>query len=249
MKNQLNKEQELQAFEEQLQKQSPAANIHKSRFSKLSIGLGLSVLLAYQAVTWKTEAATFSPNHETVENGLEWVDMNIPEIIEEQPEPEKREEQKPPKVQILTPDDCEDCDDPILDLNPDDTISFTFTPDIPPVDDPIDSPDPLIPVDFAEIPASFIGGNNAFRQYLASHINTNLVKATGARGMVVIYYEVNIDGSIQNVKTIKSLHPRVDQEIMRVFKSMPRWKPASTQGKLVVQRRQLPIPVGPRIRN
>ena len=64
--------------------------------------------------------------------------------------------------------------------------------------------------------------------------------------MVVVQYEVNVDGRIQNVKILRSLHPRVDQEVMRVFRGMPRWKPASLQGRPVIQRRKMPIPVGPR---
>lgn len=44
---------------------------------------------------------------------------------------------------------------------------------------------------------------------------------------------VEKDGSISNVKVLRSLHKDLDAEAVRVVKSMPKWKPGSQLGKTI----------------
>ncbi len=50
-------------------------------------------------------------------------------------------------------------------------------------------------------------------------------------GLVVVEYVVDKKGDVTDVKIIKPLHPLLDEEVLRVMKSMPRWKPGRKNWK------------------
>ena len=51
------------------------------------------------------------------------------------------------------------------------------------------------------------------------------------QGRVVVSFIVEKDGSLTDVKVIKSLDPAFDKEAIRVVKSMPKWEPGMWRGK------------------
>ena len=50
-------------------------------------------------------------------------------------------------------------------------------------------------------------------------------------GGVVIRFVIDVDGSVVDAEIIRSAHPLLDNEVLRVFKSMPKWTPCFNQGK------------------
>ena len=52
-------------------------------------------------------------------------------------------------------------------------------------------------------------------------------------GQVVAKIYIDPIGTINNVEIIKSLHPLLDEEAIRVIKSSPKWEPAKQNGKAV----------------
>lgn len=50
-------------------------------------------------------------------------------------------------------------------------------------------------------------------------------------GRVLVTFIINRDGSIANIKVVKSVHPLLDNEAKRVVKLMPHWKPGIEDGK------------------
>ena len=52
-------------------------------------------------------------------------------------------------------------------------------------------------------------------------------------GRVNVVFIVNEDGSLSDVKVIRSISPELDKEAIRVVKSMPKWNPAKQNGKAV----------------
>lgn len=60
-------------------------------------------------------------------------------------------------------------------------------------------------------------------------------------GRVLVTFVVEKDGSISNVETVKSVFPSLDDEAVRVVKSMPNWKPGKQNGKVVRVKYTLPI--------
>ncbi len=83
----------------------------------------------------------------------------------------------------------------------------------------------------------FPGGEQALRLYLKQAIeNPNDLK-----GKAYISFTVDTDGSIADVKILRTNMPGVNYELIKAIKDMPKWKPAMGMGKAV--RRQYSIPV------
>ena len=76
-------------------------------------------------------------------------------------------------------------------------------------------------------PASFEEGKNAMGRYLASHIKyPESLRDKGPEGSVPILFEIDKEGNITNLKVLRSLHPELNKEALRVVKAMPKWQPA-----------------------
>ena len=52
---------------------------------------------------------------------------------------------------------------------------------------------------------------------------------------------VNKDGSLQNIRILKSAHPCTDEAILTAFGRMPRWNPAEANGCPVRLRCVIPV--------
>ena len=62
------------------------------------------------------------------------------------------------------------------------------------------------------------------------------------QGMVTVWLEVETDGSIGNVKVVRSAHPLLNDEAVRVVKSMPKFKPVIENGMPVKQQFTMVVP-------
>lgn len=52
-------------------------------------------------------------------------------------------------------------------------------------------------------------------------------------GQVVVRVHIDSTGVVNEVEVVKSLHPMLDAEVVRVIKNSPKWKPATQNGKTV----------------
>ena len=85
--------------------------------------------------------------------------------------------------------------------------------------------------DVVEQMPSFPGGPSALMQFLSSNIKYPVVaEENGVQGRVVCTFVVERDGSITDVRVIKSVDPSLDKEAVRVVKSMPKWIPGKQNG-------------------
>ena len=88
----------------------------------------------------------------------------------------------------------------------------------------------------------FPGGMAKMNEYL----KYNLIYPTkawesGIQGRVMISFVIEKDGSISNVKVMRSLEPECDAEAVRVVKAMPKWKPGKQRGEAVRVSYTVPI--------
>ena len=96
--------------------------------------------------------------------------------------------------------------------------------------------------DVVEQMPSFPGGPSALMQYLSSNIKYPVVaEENGVQGRVVCTFVVEKDGSITDVRVIKSVDPSLDKEAMRVVKSMPKWIPGKQNGSAVRVKYTVPV--------
>lgn len=90
--------------------------------------------------------------------------------------------------------------------------------------------------------AEFPGGNMAASNWISKNMTyPEECQKQGIEGRVVIKFVVNKDGSIVDAEAVKSPHPALAAEALRVVKSMPKWKPAKEGGKVVRSRFNIPI--------
>ena len=57
----------------------------------------------------------------------------------------------------------------------------------------------------------------------------------GKQGKVVVTFVIEKDGSITNAKVTQALYPSLDEESLRVVKSMPKWTPGKMKGGKAVR--------------
>ncbi len=85
----------------------------------------------------------------------------------------------------------------------------------------------------------FPGGEAALVKYLESHINYPPEPAKN--GHVIVQFVVKKDGSIGEVKVVRSLDKDLDKEAIRVIKSLPNFTPGRQDGKAVSVWYTLPV--------
>ena len=96
--------------------------------------------------------------------------------------------------------------------------------------------------DVVEQMPSFPGGPSALFEYLSKNIKYPAVaEENGVQGRVIVTFVVERDGSITDVKVVKSVDPSLDKEAQRVVKSMPRWIPGKQNGQAVRVKYTVPV--------
>ena len=96
--------------------------------------------------------------------------------------------------------------------------------------------------DAVEQMPSFPGGQGALMQWLSENVKYPVVaQENGVQGRVVVAFVVEKDGSITDVRVVRSIDPVLDQEAQRVMMSMPRWKPGTKNGSAVRVKYNVPV--------
>jgi protein TonB len=71
-------------------------------------------------------------------------------------------------------------------------------------------------------------------EYLAEHLKyPKKARKNNIEGRVVASFIVQEDGSLDSIRIIKAIGGGCDEEVIRVIKGMPAWKPGKQNGKCV----------------
>ena len=91
-------------------------------------------------------------------------------------------------------------------------------------------------------PPAFQGGMEKFYKYLAANCKypAEAVK-NNIQGKVLLSFIVEKDGTISEVKVVKSLGSGTDEEAVRLLENSPKWKPATRGNKPVRVKYDVPI--------
>ncbi|TAF32113.1 MAG: energy transducer TonB [Cytophagales bacterium] len=82
--------------------------------------------------------------------------------------------------------------------------------------------------------AAFPGGQQGYEKFLQKNLKyPKAASDAGVEGKVFLQFIVEKNGSIDNVKVLKSLGYGCDAEAIRVVKMMPRWTPAQKNGNVI----------------
>lgn len=86
-------------------------------------------------------------------------------------------------------------------------------------------------IDKVDEKPSFPGGESAMMSYLNSNVKyPDVAQENGVQGRVIVESIIEKDGSMSDVKVIRSVDPSLDREALRVVKAMPKWTPAKLKG-------------------
>lgn len=80
--------------------------------------------------------------------------------------------------------------------------------------------------------AQFIGGREQLTTFFASHLHyPEMAAVRHIEGSVVLTFTIDTSGVVQNIKIRSGLGHGCDQEALRLVQNMPRWKPATFNGR------------------
>lgn len=98
----------------------------------------------------------------------------------------------------------------------------------------------------AEKNPQFPGGDKAMQEFIRENLRyPELARIQNITGVIHIYFVIKYDGTVREVKVVKGLQPDLDNEVLRVIRSMPSWNPGMRGGVPVNVRCIIPITVSP----
>lgn len=113
-----------------------------------------------------------------------------------------------------------------------------------PVRDTVQADDDAEVFEKVEVEASFPGGDNAWRRFLEQNLNADVPanrKAPVGTYTVVIQFVVDKEGKISQILPLTSHGYGMEEEVVRILKKAPRWKPAIQDGRNVRAYRKQPV--------
>lgn len=88
----------------------------------------------------------------------------------------------------------------------------------------------------------FPGGLSALQDFMSSNITMpKAARKAKLRGKVIVQFAVDTDGSISDIVVIRDIGNGCGNEVARMVKSMPKWKPGKQNGVLVKVPFTLPV--------
>jgi protein TonB len=88
-----------------------------------------------------------------------------------------------------------------------------------------------------EKPATYPGGLDAFKQYLAENLKyPEEALKNKKEGRVFVQFIVEPDGSLSDVQVVKGIGGACDKEAVRVLMNSPKWIPGEQSGQKVRQK-------------
>ena len=145
------------------------------------------------------------------------------------PQQQKVEQQQEPTRYNKVDEATEIVEEPV-DLPPvEEKTDAEETEEEPPINLNEDDEDVLKIVE--ELP-EYPGGMVEFMKWLTATLKyPQKALKQKIKGKVMVSFIVNKDGTISDIKLVKSVHKLLDDEALRVIRMMPNWKPGLEKGK------------------
>lgn len=166
----------------------------------------------------------------------EYLEEVVVEKQEEEPPPPPPPDQPEPQQEIDLEQEIETVE------NKNEEVKETVVEVIEIVEEPeiVEVVEPV--VDFPDVEAAFVGGENAMQRWMQENLQyPEISMEMGEQGKVYLKFVVEKDGTITNVEVIKGVSRDLDNEAKRLVRSMPGWKPGESKGLKVRSSFTMPI--------
>ena len=91
----------------------------------------------------------------------------------------------------------------------------------------------------------FVGGQKALEAYIIKQLALSTIEAEKWKTeKVVIRFVINVDGSLEGIKVLRTKDKELKARILKLVKEMPRWNPGEVGGQKVKSQVTLPIKIG-----
>lgn len=227
-------------------KKSPQADLENYRTILVETGLVIGLLLSIFLIEYKTyEKAAKDMGEVEAE-----IDDEVIPITERQTKP-------PPPPPPPPPEQIEVVDDEV-ELEEELDISSSESDEMEEVEEiemEEETSDEVLNFQVVESVPVFPGCEDAennqerkqcFQRQIMGYVGRNfkfpdMAKEMGIEGRVYVNFVIEKDGSFSNIKVVRGVDKMIDEEAVRVVKSMPKVKPAKQRGKPVRMSFTLPI--------
>lgn len=219
-------------------KKSTKANLNQFRLIFFEVGLVLVFFLLWNRF-----------EHKTGEVEVEILDSQMAAPLEAEEAPITRQEElkppppPPPRPQvveeiIIKEDDAEIENEVEME---DTEVDENTEVEIVEIEDEEEAEEIPIFVVVEEMP-EFPGGQLELRKHIANSVEyPEIAREMDIQGRVFVEFVVDERGKVINAKVVRSVHPALDKEALRVINSLPTWKPGKQRGKPARVKFTLPI--------
>lgn len=220
-------------------KKSPEASLEGKRTTFILMGFVFVLAVVYAAFEWTQKEVTVYK-----------VESSDALIFEEEVIQQTVQEETPPPPPPPAPDvieeiqiveDTKDTRDIVFSSEDDDKKAQEIIKI--PVAEPVEEdPDEHIVYVAAEFPPEFPGGVEKLMEFIQSTLKYPIIaQENNIQGRVICQFTVKRDGSVGDIKVVRSVDPSLDKEAIRVIEAMPKWKPGRQRTKAVNCKFTLPI--------
>lgn len=202
-------------------KKTKTANLERKRIIFFEYGILLALSLCLLAFEWGNEDSTDFTSH--VLHGESFDEEPPPQTVYRPP--------LPPPPPIMIPDF--DIVEPEVEIEETDII---FTAEIDPweglelftIPEEEEKPEEIIVCPVPDSEAEF--GDGSVKNF-QTYVYNNLVYSEqainlGLEGRVIVRFIIDENGRLVNPEIMRGIDPLLDDEVLRVIKNSPRWKPA-----------------------
>ncbi|MES2829483.1 MAG: energy transducer TonB [Bacteroidota bacterium] len=88
---------------------------------------------------------------------------------------------------------------------------------------------------------AYPGGMNKFYEYIGENFEYPRRLKPRPKGVIILSFYIEKDGTITEVKVDRSVNPLLDAEAVRLLKEMEKWKPGIKDGKAVRVKYNIPL--------
>ncbi|MBR3936860.1 MAG: energy transducer TonB [Bacteroidaceae bacterium] len=220
-------------------KKSERADLERGKGTSLLIGFVIALGVMFVALEWTQREVEDNSELYTAK------DMSLNEEMVPITLPEKKTVPPPPaavtKAEIIEiVEDDADIEEDIM-ASTEDNVEWVDLDDYDVVEvEPEPEEEEIFMV--VEDQPEFPGGTAALLDYLRKNIKYPAIcRENNIQGRVLVTFIVNKDGAIVEPEVVKSVHPQLDREALRVISTMPNWKPGSQRGKPVRVKYTVPV--------
>lgn len=220
-------------------KKSERADLERGKGTSLLIGFVIALGVMFVALEWTQREVEDNSELYTAK------DMSLNEEMVPITLPEKKTVPPPPaalnKAEIIEiVEDDADIEEDIM-ASTEDNVEWVDLDEYDVVEvEPEPEEEEIFMV--VEDQPEFPGGTAALLDYLRKNIKYPAIcRENNIQGRVLVTFIVNKDGAIVEPEVVKSVHPQLDREALRVISTMPNWKPGSQRGKPVRVKYTVPV--------